>query len=591
MACRSGQDPEDWLQHLARWRSECQRSIQREEQIASGVPIQPGDDYVLSGSRSLPLLQNWPIETPPLWSLKHNDSAASDSRRTWKPKRVRLSDAGVVYALLALPQYYRTQFLSFDFDANGDVRRDRIPKSPTVIVYQNGLPTLLTWKGVYILTGGYNDAGWLLADAYPNCDPFFQSGLVFPAIDIETCDELSTQLTRYHPMPTSGPEKSTGLWGYGGWSMGILLRGCDDIDAHCLVLEGKVLSGYQKLGSLFGFQTLISSNADPSDRNQAIQRNMPAESTLDIYHRIDWASIPVQSLKHGDPVAKIGHGSDNNVKLPVRSRDAKRKREIDSEEYRDVVAARHVSLLAARGEAPLPTQDHLDTSLSTPDTFQILWRQLKEVETTPQRLDLFTAIVALEDLYQRWGWNEIAAKIVRNKFSQSEAAALSNMACCLPPRVSWSMLGFDMNRDAVAIQHAFSYNTARSEFACKVDDLEEGPVKRVYKSFSSYFGRLTTPEATEQVYHLNIRSSESPRNVQPEQSEQIIRSPEIPPCHSHDNEPHCLQPGIALCEYMDSIKEYEHYYRENKAIGKFHEQMTAFLEQLDHNRPKTPIYE
>ena len=585
MACRSGQNPADWIQKLAQWRTECQRSILREDQIASGAPIKPEDDYVLSGGRSLPLLQNWPIASPPDWALKNDGSA---SRPTWRPKNVRLSDAGVVYALLALPQYYRIQFLAFDSDSNGDVRRDRVPKAPTVIAYQNGLPTLLTWKGVYILTGGYNDAGWLLADEFPNQELFFQSGLVISAPQVEKCAALSTQLTRYEPISPKGWATTAGLWEYGRWAMGIELRGCRDINAHCLVLEGSALSGYQKMGSLAGFVPLIYPGANPSDSNQAIQDIPPSSSTMNGYSLIRWSNITPRSLEIGDSKEGVEHGSCRDGGNGPTPRNPKRKREIESDNYKEVVAARHWTLLATKREPGSPAQEQLDTSSSTTSTFRTLWKELTEVETPPEHWELFMTVVSLEDLYQRWGWNAIAAKVVRNKFSSSEASILRAVTCQLPPRVAYAMFGFDMNRDAVAIEHAFSYNTTRFQFARKVDDLEEGPAKKAYQKFSSYFGGLTSSEATADNFPLNVRESGSPNKVESETEENVIRSPEIPPCHSHDNEPHCLQPGIVLCNYLESIEHHEHYYRHHKAVGLFHQQMTKCLEQLDLNRPESP---
>lgn len=95
---------------------------------------------------------------PPDRNSVEAEVAVGINQCKWSPKNVRLSDAGVIYALLTLPADYRIRYLTYDFDQQGDVRKERVPKAPTVAFYQNAQRTLATWKGVYVFTGGYNDA-------------------------------------------------------------------------------------------------------------------------------------------------------------------------------------------------------------------------------------------------------------------------------------------------------------------------------------------------------------------------------------------------------------------------------------------------
>lgn len=160
MACPSKRHVWYWLNDLERWRAKCHTLISQEVENGCDDPVQWRDGDP-SGSNpestlsdvDLGSLRDWKIRDPP-------DNPSVDAKvDVWRPKNVRLSDAGVIYALLVLPRDYRVRHLAYDFDAQGDVRKERVPKAPTVTVFQNNQRTLITWKGVYIFTGGYNDAG------------------------------------------------------------------------------------------------------------------------------------------------------------------------------------------------------------------------------------------------------------------------------------------------------------------------------------------------------------------------------------------------------------------------------------------------
>lgn len=75
-----------------------------------------------------------------------------------------------------------------------------------------------------------------------------------------------------------------------------------------------------------------------------------------------------------------------------------------------------------------------DTTTTEPSllTFNGRWRQLVTLEKSPTQWNLFISVVAFEDLYQRWGWNKVAATIVRHKLAPSEAFMIRD-ALELPP--------------------------------------------------------------------------------------------------------------------------------------------------------------
>ncbi|KAJ5344356.1 uncharacterized protein N7506_002721 [Penicillium brevicompactum] len=268
------------------------------------------------------------------------------------------------------------------------------------------------------------------------------------------------------------------------------------------------------------------------------------------------------------------------------SQGLKRKRKNEKEgEHRISVVARHRGSLATRSEAALLPLDEPTPTAPDLSPFQVLWRNLVTVESPPTQLDLYMAVISLEDQYQRWGWNEIAAKVVRNKFSSSEVSALRATLHQLSPRVCYVMLGIDMSRDGIAIEHALSYNIGRFKFERDVSELDDGPVKTAYHHFSLYFGQLATPEVALDTSYLRSFSPQNPQVVKNSEEEQLVRTPEIPACHSLENTPHSLQPGIALCKYIDAIDAHECYYRKHQAAGVFHERVTALLQQLDRDRP------
>ncbi|CAI7654863.1 unnamed protein product [Penicillium crustosum] len=229
----------------------CQRWIEQEWENKCNDPAEwkegdvPGfNPGIVSSQKHLASLRDWKIMNPPDCTSIEAQETVGINRCNWNPKNVRLSDAGVIYALLTLPTDYRIRYLTYDFDQRGDIR-------------------------------GYNDAGWLLADNYPDGPPFFQAGLVVAWSHVKIFNALNIQLTEYQPkiLIVHDPNSMENPWKHAYLRYGILLRGCNDVSGYCLLLAGQSVSGYQKMGLLFGFHAPIGPGADATDANQAIQQD------------------------------------------------------------------------------------------------------------------------------------------------------------------------------------------------------------------------------------------------------------------------------------------------------------------------------
>jgi hypothetical protein len=89
-------------------------------------------------------MRKWKIFPTPANPLNISDWH-KDMATIWDPTNKRLSDLGVVFALIALPRQFRIQHLQFDFDSPGDIRKTRVPRGPTVIFQMNNI----RWVPVY----------------------------------------------------------------------------------------------------------------------------------------------------------------------------------------------------------------------------------------------------------------------------------------------------------------------------------------------------------------------------------------------------------------------------------------------------------
>ncbi|KAI2705548.1 hypothetical protein CBS147339_7991 [Penicillium roqueforti] len=345
MACPSTRNIEDWLKDLSQLRQRCQIWVQRELENKCSNPVEwkegdvPGfNPGILSSQEDLASLRTWKVTNPPDRKSIEAEVGVDINQCKWNPKNVRLSDAGVIYALLTLPAGYRIQHLAYDLDDRGD----------------NNQRTLVAWKGVYVFTGGYNDAGWLLADSYPaGGQPFFQAGLVVASSHVKTFDVLNFQLIEAERICI--PEDGSSLW----------------------------------------LQRLIGPGADATNMNEAIQRGQWLSTA--------WKNklSPDAEFKTNDFINFIGIKWGN---MPIHTNKTCRKRK-KPDSGNEIQDSLQISLhpSPARAETVVgishdrPVRDS-DNSL----TFKTLWTELTAVESPPKYWELFTAVgdedrIALEN--------------------------------------------------------------------------------------------------------------------------------------------------------------------------------------------------
>lgn len=91
------------------------------------------------------------------------------------PPHISLSDQ-LVFAILQNDKGGKSRgtIWEMDFDSNGHIRRDRIPRGPPVISWANGIPFFTVYGGYYILGGDYlAKRSWLLSSTsipiHPGC--------------------------------------------------------------------------------------------------------------------------------------------------------------------------------------------------------------------------------------------------------------------------------------------------------------------------------------------------------------------------------------------------------------------------------------
>ncbi|KAJ5616525.1 hypothetical protein N7537_001639 [Penicillium hordei] len=502
MACSSTRNFGGWLRDLSQWRGRCQSWIEQEWENKCNDPAEwkegnaPGFNLGIMSSQkhlaSLPSLRHWKIMNPPDRTSVETQVAVDIVQRKWSPKNVRLSDAGVIYSLLTLSADYRIRYLTYDFDQRGDIRKDRVPKAPTVAFYQNNQRTLATWKGIYVFTGGYNDAGWLLADNYPDGPPFFQAGLVVASSRVKTFDALNVQLTEYQPKKVfvHDPNSTENLWKRAYLQYWILLRGCNDISGYCLVLAGQSASGYQKMGLLFGFHALIGPGADATDANEAIQQDQiytawKNKLSPDVevktqpndfinFIGIRWGHLPIHT-----------NTTETNTTEAITT-CRKRRRPNSGNETKDLLSFSSHSSSIGRATVDERSPDRADDE-SNMVSFNRLWAELAAIESPPRYWELFTAVGTMETMHRRWRHNRLAMEVVKLNISSSEATVIRDLIQNPSPRLASLLLGIGVEEDRIALENAFSYNSAMALFQRQVNVLEDGPVKQAYADVYSYF--------------------------------------------------------------------------------------------------------
>jgi hypothetical protein len=108
---------------------------------ASDPDVSSSDDAMRAGidKGELASMSSWNVCRAPrsivlgpqVWDSKRH-------KALWPPKKVRLSDAGLLWALCALGKEDRYDRFPLDFDARGCVRPGPVPRGPGPIFLMNG---------------------------------------------------------------------------------------------------------------------------------------------------------------------------------------------------------------------------------------------------------------------------------------------------------------------------------------------------------------------------------------------------------------------------------------------------------------------
>lgn len=267
-----------WLEILNTNRAQCVKLVEELKAHGNPTPGQ-GDLNSLEGPPAKYSSNDLKVESTKTWLLRDAPINAQDliaaynpeTTSFWSPEpsNVRLTDAGVFIARLTLPLSVRRAQLCHDFDTRGEIRRNRVPIAPTVILTANGV----NWLPVYqhkdnkhqvILTGGHNDAGWLLGDvpglkAFPKC---FHAGLIVAPDDVVASGCLKFQLPGYKSPDQLDPRYASGIYNIAQESS-VKFRQREDVEGYCLV-PGDQGFGVIKMADLPGFSPYIDP-AMPSD--------------------------------------------------------------------------------------------------------------------------------------------------------------------------------------------------------------------------------------------------------------------------------------------------------------------------------------
>lgn len=70
----------------------------------------------------------------------------------------------------------------------------------------------------------------------------------------------------------------------------------------------------------------------------------------------------------------------------------------------------------------------------------------------------------METMYQRWRHNRLAVEVVKHNISPSEATLMRDLMQTPSPRLASLLLGIEAEEDRIALENAFSYNSAIALF-------------------------------------------------------------------------------------------------------------------------------
>lgn len=400
----------------------------------------------------------------------------------------------------------------------------------------------------------------------------------------------------------------------------MLLKGCNEVWGHCLVLAGKTVSGYQKMGFLLGFHILIGPNADAKDKNQAIQDHQvpPAGWKSEWSAEVEFKEQPNDLLnfvqiKWSSDIPRLKMVNMNTTGTTPSCRKRRKANKTPAEDVSMVSSCPSSSETPAGPKSVNISNDNSNRS----NTFQQLWTELAMIESPPKYWNLFTAVSEMEKMDQSWRHYPLAVKSVRYNISPQEADDVRNIMHNLNLKRGPVMLGVEVNRDRIALENAFAYNLTLFRFKQQLDCLQEGIVKDAYLRFHSYFENLIPRKADfSGVFKEEVKVNMDPHQynairgasawtspsltntMQPNQgaprASTLRQGPppnaglqflNLPP--SFANPTHVIPQTPIFSEFQQHFAFEESVYCRHGAGDLFRAKLRCFIEDLHRNRPAT----
>ncbi|KAJ5091997.1 hypothetical protein NUU61_006867 [Penicillium alfredii] len=206
---------------------------------------QPGDGagqtpVIKNGHPALESMASWKLLVDVDMDLGALTGNKDKKISPWEPKFVRLTDIGVVLAIIFLSAQYRRDYLSWDFDAKGNIRSSRTGAYRLV----SRIAHFLVVKGSYILCGDdWQHAGWLLADIPRGGEQIFGIGQVLAPAQTAKATALEFFCVGQNGVWNCDPPNT--IWTYARQITGIAIRGSMNWDWRQLVLRKDAAGTYE----------------------------------------------------------------------------------------------------------------------------------------------------------------------------------------------------------------------------------------------------------------------------------------------------------------------------------------------------------
>jgi hypothetical protein len=284
--------PEWWSEQNLALR-ECAKVAKEIQEMTDGTPTAPvfcyvtdppGCDPTKTGrSINMSSISTWEICYAPCTDkLTDENYDLTKNKTRFTPKYMRLTDLGVIQCLCLMSGPERGERCPWDFTKRREVRQDRNPHGPTVTAWVNKLPFFLVYRGVYILSGGWNKFGWLInrpvqngqqiKGGYPKQAEGLHVGLIVAPPAAVRDAALSFQVTGYGKMRAP----RTTIWAQGvDRSMPVITP--FNFGRQCLVINNEGDCAVQYLYRVQGFRPEAYAGA-PATAKMPPTGNPPPEN-------------------------------------------------------------------------------------------------------------------------------------------------------------------------------------------------------------------------------------------------------------------------------------------------------------------------